>query len=94
MFDFLGPIKIYVMAAGAAIIAIFIGVYKYRGFKVEELEAEVDAKDKELEVVVKVVEQEREVAEFTADNRVAKAKAEIVDEEVVKDYVVGKRFSI
>ena len=84
MFNIFEPFKLYIMAAGAAAVAIFIAVFKYRGNKVDELEAVVASKDKEIEVAAKVVAQEKEVATFVADNRVAKVTGEVDVKETTK----------
>ena len=62
-------IKGYLALAAAAIVAIFIAMFKYRGIKIDKLEEEVEnheAKDK--------------AQDFEADNREAAAKAEAGNE--------------
>lgn len=87
-------IKIYLMAAGAAMIAIFIAIYKLRGNKIDKLEKEAIVKDAKIVVAAKVVKKEKEAARFVADNRVAVAIAEAADEETIKHYDPNERFYI
>lgn len=65
MFD---QIKIYLTIAGAAFVALFIAIFKYRGMRIDTLEKEVkdaEAKDK--------------AQDFEAQNREAAARAEVED---------------
>ncbi len=82
------------MAAGAAIVSVFIAIYKLRGEKVDRLEKEAVAKDAEIEVAAKVVEKEKQAAEFVANNRVAMAIAEAEDDKTNKHYDPNERFYI
>ena len=75
MFDFINPIKGYLYAAGAAILAILITIFKYRGVKIDSLEAEVEEAKGKAAVVDKVIEAERKVSDFETQNKVAAAKA-------------------
>ena len=95
MFNFINPIKGYLYAVGAAVIAGLIGIYKYRGFKVEVLETELEAAEHKAVVVDKVIKAEAKKAGFVGDNRVAAAKAEANDIVLPgtvqpKDYVKDK----
>jgi len=65
MFD---QIKIYLTMVGAALVALFIAIFKYRGMRIDTLEKEVkdaEAKDK--------------AQDFEAQNREAAARAEAED---------------
>ena len=71
MFDLLSQFKSYIYLIGAAIITFFIGWFKYRGMKIDDLEEEIE----NHEAIDKA-------QDFEADNRAAAAKAEALD---VKD---------
>jgi len=87
-------IKVYLATGIAAVVAIFIAIYNARGSKVEKLEKEAIAKDAKITVAAKVVEKEKEAAKFVADNRVAAAKAEVIDEEITTKYDPNTKFYI
>ena len=94
MFSFLDPIKGYIAIAATAIMGILFAVFKHRGNKIEELEAVVSSKDKEIIVAAKVVESERDAAQYVADNRVAAVKAEEVEDEDNHKYAPDSQFYI
>ena len=71
--------KLWAYGIGAAVIAVAISMFKYRGNKIDTLETELEAAEANAQVVDKVLEAEREVTSFEADNRVAAAKAEARD---------------
>ena len=73
MFD---TIKLYLYAAGAAALAIFVAIFKYRGAKIDDLEDTIDVMDRNDKVKDKVRDNEVNVSDYEADNRVAAAKAE------------------
>ena len=75
MFDIFNQFKAYLYLVGAAIVAIFIGWFKYRGAKIDSLEEEVE----NHEAIDKA-------QDFEADNRAAAARAEALD---VKDTTSG-----
>lgn len=70
-----GSLKGYLYAAGAIVFTALVGIYKYRGFKVEKLEAEVEEAEGKAAVTDKVIEAERKVNDFETQNKVAAAKA-------------------
>lgn len=76
MFDFINPIKGYLYAAGAAVLAILVAIFKYRGHKIDSLEEEVEEAKGKAAVVDKVIDAERKVNEFETQNKVAASKAE------------------
>jgi len=87
-------IKGYGTAAIAVAIAIFVAIFKYRGNKITELEADVESVENKLEVASKVVAKEKEVAKFVADNRVAKVEVEMKNDESDKHYNPNDTFYI
>ena len=93
MFDFFNPLKGYIAAAGAAVIAVLIAVFKYRGNRINELERVVSAKNAEIEVAGKLADADKKAADFVADNRVAAAKGE-VNVENVTTYDPNTKFYI
>ena len=77
--------KLYFAAAGAAILATLVGIYKYRGFKVDQLENEVDSLGNQIKVADRVNTANQKKSDYEADNRVAAAKAEARDVEDITD---------
>ncbi len=80
-----GGIKGYLALAGAAAAAIFIGIFKYRGIKIEDLEEDLEVAEHKAEVVEEVVKSEKSRVKFEAESRVKKAKAEARDYENITD---------
>ena len=81
MFNFLNPIKLYIYAAGGAIVAALYGIWKYRGFKISNLEGELATMEKELVARSESHKNELKVKEYEAANKEAakNAKEPIVD---------------
>ena len=76
----------WVAAFGAGIVMVFVAIFKYRGNKIANLEVELEVEQTKSKVVAKVIKAEKEVAEFTANNRVAAAKAEARDYEDITEH--------
>ena len=83
MFD---TIKMYGAAALAVVIAIFVGMFKYRGAKIDSLEEDLVEEANKARVVEQAIKAERKVLDFESDNRVAAAKAEARDYEDVSKH--------
>jgi len=79
-------IKLWIYGIGAAAIAIAVGMFQYRGNKIEELEADVEAAENEAKVVEKAIEAKEQVVEFEANNRVAAAKTGVRDYDDIKEH--------
>ena len=71
----LDQFKMYIYLAGAAMLAFFVGWFKYRGKKIDDLEDEVE----NHEAIDKA-------QDFEARNREAAARAEAED---VEDIIIG-----
>lgn len=82
--------KVWIYGVGAALVAIAVAMFKYRGNKIEKLEEDLETAEHNVEVVDKVIENERKVNTYEMQNKVAAAKAEVVEEvvltEPLKDY--------
>lgn len=87
-------IKMYLAAGLAFAVAIAIAVFKARGAKIDELEKDIEVKDKEAKVTAAVVENEKQAAAFVADNRVAKVIAEVPVEDTDSEYDPNDKFYI
>ena len=87
-----GSIKTGIVAIFGAIVLIFGFVFKLRGDKIEELEIEAGVAEQEAAVTARTVENEKEAAQFVADNRVAKVEAE--NEESSIEYDPNTKFYI
>lgn len=87
-------IKMYLAAGFAAVVAIFVAIYKARGNKIEKLEVEARVADTAKKTTAKVVANKKKVAQFVADNRVAKIEMEVTDEEGNTKYNPIDRFYI
>lgn len=94
MFSIFEQIKVYLIAAGVAVIGVLIAVFRARGAKIDNLNTVVAAKEKEIVVTAKVVAAEKEAATFVADNRVAKVEAEVASEAVDTKYDPSTKFYI
>ena len=92
MLEFLLPIKSYIVAAVVAVVSIFMAVFTYRGNKITSLKKDIVAKDNVIAVTAKAVEDDKKAAEYVADNRVAKVKAEEEVNETNNKYAPGSRF--
>ena len=93
LISLLSPIKTYLGLGIATVIAIFVGIFNYRGNKIDKLENEVEMKEQEAIVAQYVADKEKKTAQFVADNRVAKVEAEIPDE-VPNEYNPNTKFYI
>ena len=78
-------IKLYIMAAIAVVVAAFAAMFAYRGQRIDTLETELGVAETKAAVTAKVVEADREVADFEATNKVERAKAEARDYDEIND---------
>lgn len=76
LLDTFVPFKAYAIAVVGAIAAVFVGIYKYRGFKVDKLEEAVAVATINAIVKEEVHKSEIEVVVFEAANKVAASVAE------------------
>ena len=79
-------IKLWIYGIGAAAIAVAIGMFQYRGSKIEELEADVEAAENKAKVVEKAIEAKEHVLDFETTNKVAAAKAEGRNYDDIKEH--------
>ena len=88
-------IKMYIIAGVSGLIAILLAVLKMRNNEITNLEKDIVVKDKEAQTTAEVVKEEKKAANFTADNRVAKAVAEgDMDEENTDKYDPTSKFYV
>jgi len=69
-------IKGYLITGCVVVIGIIYTIFEARGNKIENLEKEAEVAAKDKAIAAKVNKNEKEAAQFVADNRVAKVDAE------------------
>ena len=79
-------VKMYMAMALAAIVAVFLAVFKYRGSKIDSLEDDLDNAADKAAVVDKKIASTKKKTDFEANNRVAAAKAEARDYENITEH--------
>ena len=79
-------IKGYLAIAGAFLVALLFGIFKYRGQKIDNLEVELEVAEEKAKVVDKVIKAEKDVLEFETEARVKAAKAEARDYENITEH--------
>jgi len=81
LLNMFAPFKVYAIAVVGAIAAVFVGVYKYRGFKVDKLEEAVAVATINAIVKDEVHKSEIEAVVFESANKVS---ADIAEEPVTE----------
>ena len=84
MFD---QIKMYAGLAIAFVVAIFIGIFQYRGAKIDDLKEDLEEAEEDAFVQAVVTHNKLKKADFEANGRIAAAKAEARDyENITEDF--------
>ncbi len=64
---------------GAAIIAIFVAIFQYRGAKIEDLEEDVEDAERAAGIAAQVAANKEKVNDYELQNQVAAAKVQPKD---------------
>ena len=83
MYDY---IKKYINIVTAAVIAMLLGLIKYKSIKNDRLKTDVQIAENNAASVEHAIEAERRRTGFESNNRVAAAKAEARDYETITDH--------
>lgn len=78
-------IKIWLYGIGAGIVALFVGWFKYRGYKIEQQEQELEERQQELQAMNQYHADKDKVQAFEHQNDVAAAKTNTRVNDEVKD---------
>jgi len=85
MMGFFNTFKLWIYGAGAALIAGFFTMFKYRGMKIDQQAQEIEAQKHHDEVMKRYYEQKEKLHQFTEQNNVEAEKAKHVDQSNITD---------
>ena len=78
-------VKLWLYSIGAGIIAILVGIFKYRGYKIDQQEKELEERNQELQAMTRYNKQKDKVQEFEHKNDVESVKTDINVKEKIQD---------
>lgn len=78
-------IKLWLYSIGAGIIAILVGIFKYRGYKIDQQEKELEERNQELQAMTRYNAQKDKIQEFEHRNDVESVRTDINVKEEIQD---------